>query len=1198
MRITPTYIAELVNFYSNSEQPDWRFDPLGKDMRNLQVQGAAKIYNLLETYGIALLADEVGMGKTIQALTVCAALWNEKPNARVLVLAPRDEIAQNWSKEYQTFVRHHYRANDNIVKSISGQEPIKKMVYCQNLYQLVHEVQQGWGQLFIGKISSFSSLMSRKDIINRIERLEIKATEKIKKLQHVRDKVLNNEVTALLRNEILNHAEYKQPYFDLIIIDEAHYFRNKNGESLRVGAATEFFGNPLEPKTIPIAKKVLLLTATPNHSSSKDIESVISYFTTQFAGKSYQSILESICVRRLRRLSENGYNKYNYRKEIPSQSSFSENPLAEIFFGLYQHELAKEINLRKQERASGKGALQMMKYLEGVEFIPFEKTVENELEIESESNNISSDFTNGSDAELLLNISTKFKQIFGDAPGHPKYNKLIEDLTFNHKQEKAVVFVRRIPSVYEISKRVIDFYDKEMWSIFKGLPLGEFSIEKMDRRQFKKITQSVNEELEEEIVSDSKEQEKNIPSSQVLNFFKVVKNDSVRTTDASNFRLRFNHSKPNVFGLFFSPGADYFSEPYTSLKSYRFEVGTDRLENYYSSALIHRCNRLDDAISKDILSSLLGKLPIENTAEQRSETLHTLITIFWEVYLADESIASAVRDKVKTTYQEFSFYEKEAFSSFIEKGILLASEGIVWFYSIFLSIDRNEEDKPLFIYTKFIEAVREGIKGQRLYKQIVESILHFRQIYTKVFSINGTKMLIEETWDSFNNAQPIYPYNADNSSKKILRCFNTPFFPDFLVATSILQEGVNLQYFCDTVYHYGMAWTPGDNEQRIGRVDRMFGKIERKLQEDSSSNLHIFYPYLKDTIDEEQLARFVKRKYKEEQLIDIGMSFEEKADYSLDDNDNNAWKEFLRKPSQNEIMDPYPVDLKEFEGIKSTRKKISYYSLEDFYQSIVNSIAALAQFQPQLYIINQKNEHRILVDPVLSGGRHQPVVIELVYDHIGSGFTGKSVYCLKMKTPLAPYTKYRHLKDLFYDEAIQSVYHPGVKLCIDPVQMGGNSWGIYMSTELPLFVEDLSVNPLSVEEIQEAFSSLVICADTTESVIFQRDLKKEELNLAIGGLKKETNSVFRKAEKQNRINKWLTKGNYHVLEAMVEQSEVNSFFEKQALVMNHESLYLKTFRENDVWKHQVAFLNKDAFKDELDLLEKHYKVFLNEKNWK
>lgn len=152
-------------------------------MRNLQVQGAAKVYNLLEVQKLALLADEVGMGKTIQALAVCAALWNEKPDARVLILAPRDEIAQNWLREYQTFIRHHYRSNDNVVKSISGQEPVKKMIYCQNLYKLVHEIQQGWGKLFIGKISSFSSLMSRKDIIGRVEQLNIRGTARLKQLQ-------------------------------------------------------------------------------------------------------------------------------------------------------------------------------------------------------------------------------------------------------------------------------------------------------------------------------------------------------------------------------------------------------------------------------------------------------------------------------------------------------------------------------------------------------------------------------------------------------------------------------------------------------------------------------------------------------------------------------------------------------------------------------------------------------------------------------------------------------------------------------------------------------------------------------------------------------------------------------------------------------------------------------------------------------
>ena len=126
MQITPEHISQLINFYSNTIEPKWTYDPKGTDMRNLQVKGSARVYNLLEEQKLALLADEVGMGKTIQSLAVCAALWNEKPDAKILILAPRDEIAKNWEKEYQTFIRHHYRHNDNIVKSISGHEPVKK----------------------------------------------------------------------------------------------------------------------------------------------------------------------------------------------------------------------------------------------------------------------------------------------------------------------------------------------------------------------------------------------------------------------------------------------------------------------------------------------------------------------------------------------------------------------------------------------------------------------------------------------------------------------------------------------------------------------------------------------------------------------------------------------------------------------------------------------------------------------------------------------------------------------------------------------------------------------------------------------------------------------------------------------------------------------------------------------------------------
>jgi superfamily II DNA or RNA helicase len=1207
VKITPEYISQLINFYSNTIEPEWSYSPLAKDMRNLQVKGAARIFNLLEEKKIALLADEVGMGKTIQALAVCAALWNEKPDAKILILAPRDEIAKNWEKEYQTFIRHHYRHNDNIVKSISGHEPVKKLIYCSNLYNLVHEIQQEWGQLFIGKISSFSSLMAKKDVIEWLENLNIKGLSRARRLAPLKDEEFNNEIARLLKNEIVQYAKGNKPYFDLIIIDEAHYFRKKEGDgiknnSLKVNTAREFFGNPQSNDYIPISGKILLMTATPNHSSSKDIGNIVSYFTKKYADVSYKTILDNICVRRLRRLSKRGVNKYNYRKEIPSPSDFKDNPLSEMFFGLYQHELAKEINKSKSGKQGGRGISRMMKYLEGVEFIPFEKPQQPEEESEDDVKSNSSDYTIGSDAQLLLGISKRFQEIFNENPKHPKYDKLVEDLTIKHHGEKAVVFVRRIPSVFEIAKRIIEFYDKKMWDRLKIANLGSLSYEKLDRASFKKVNSKIEISNDEDIdfAMDGEVDERNIPSSKVLNLFKIVKNSSIKSTHASNFRLRFNHSKPNIFAIFFSPGEDYFSKPYEDLYSLRFIVGKEELENYYNSALIHRTTKIsEEAISKDILSALLPKNSIEDSGEIKDFKIQTLFTIFWDVFLSDPEIAMEQKRTIESTYRSFTYYEKEAFSNFIEKGILLASVGIIWFYEIYRKIQEGEDDKPIFVYQNFVNAVKLGLRNAKLYNQIQESILHFRPIYTKVFSINGDKKLLEETWDSFNNAQPIYPYNAANSNQKVLRSFNTPFFPDILVATSVLQEGVNLQYFCNTIYHYGMAWTPGDNEQRIGRIDRMFGKIERLLDEDENSCLNIYYPYLKDTIDEEHLGRFAKRKYKEEALIDQGKAFEETADFALEENDNDSWKSFLRIPNRNEMNDPFPVNSNHFNDIKTPPLRKSESSLTGFYYSIINALKGLSSYEPEIYFVNQNENQKLLIDPTLNGNRKQPVIIELIFDNIGTGFQGKSVFCLRMRTPLESYSKFKFLRKKFNESSpLQNLYLPGIKLCLDPSQTGGSSWGLYMVTELPLFITNLNENPLSIEEIQDAFVNLIKFADHTEKEIFEKDLQKEELNLPVNNPHTNNNANFRKSKKQVIADHWIEEDGFFILEEEVEvENKKYSDIERQALIDNHNNFYVKTFKRNGKWLYQVSMITKDAHKVELQLLEKHFKVVINKMVW-
>ena len=1189
--ITPEYISSLVSFNASKTNEEWQYNPMGKDMFNLQAQGASRIYNILEEHKVALLADEVGMGKTIQALSVCVALWNENPNARILILVPRDEILSNWEKEYQTFIRHHYKHHDDIVKALSGQIPVKKLIRCANLFDLVKEIQSDWGKFFIGKISSFSNLMSREDIVERVETLGIKNLTKLKNLSGNRDYKLNNEIASLLKNEIVNYADGNKPYFDLVIIDEAHYFRHKDGDSLRVQTAEEIFGRPGKDRLL--SKKVLLMTATPNHSSSRDINNIVSYFSNRFKGWEHTKILEHICVRRLRRLGKGSYNKYMYREEKEAESNFNNNPLGEMFFALYQHQLAKQLK-EQQEASSGRGVSRMMKYLEGVEFIPFEKSNTEEQE---EGKQLATDFSSGSDASILHGLSNKFRDIFGTDPSHPKYEKLVADLTLNHNGEKAVVFVRRIPSVFEIAKRIMDFYDKQFWSKMQHGEYASLNFEKLDRKSFKRFSQSETIDMDDvdETQLDAENDKSNIPTSKVINLFKKSKSDAIRSTDASNFRLRFTRSKPGIFTMFFSPCEDYFSAPYQQMVSYRYDVSGRQLDNYFNSALLHRTNKIEDhnATQQEILSVLLTKQPLNQDELDIKETIPTLFTLFWNIFLSDEGIDDAKRNNLKYIYKSYSHYEKEAFSAFIEKAALYASEAMIWFYEIYRKIRAEENDNVVSTYLRFCEEIKLDLKSKKLYQQIQESILHFKNMYTKVFSINGEQKLLEEKWDNFDNAQPIYPYNADNSSKKVLSCFNTPFYPDMLVATSVLQEGVNLQYFCNNVYHYGMAWTPGDNEQRIGRIDRMFGKIERLLDEkQEDARLHIYYPYLKNTIDEEQLRRFIKRKFNEENLIDRGMSIDSQGEVNYQENDNDSWKLFLRKPETTEKKDPFPVDINSFNKIPKYNIKTSKFnSLQPIFHSIINAIEEIKEIELSCFFVENSESPKILIDPTLNSSRKQPVIIELILDSIGTGAMKQTLYCLQMKTPLASNKKFNELKRRFYEsEAIQSLYKPGIKLCLDASNSSGN-WGIYMSVELPLFLSKLNENPLSREEIQRSFLNLVYCADQTEKELLNKDLQKEELNVSV--IKATSSSQFQLREKKGsyRSEEWQQKNGFFILENKYPLI-TNKENEKNSFIYNHENLFVKSFIGNGYFHHQVSHLTDDAQKIELQVLEKHWEVFL------
>ena len=1218
--ITPAYINELVDFYPHPPAEGWSFDPQGYDMRSQQVKGAAQLFNLLEREKIALLADEVGMGKTIQALSVMAALWRHKPEARVLIFAPRDEIARNWQREYENFIRQHYRHHDNIVKTVIGSDAANPMVYCYNLYDLVDEIKQGWAKCFIGKISSFSNLQSRQNVKEMLQALGIRESNHLRSAERSKERY-TREIASLLREEVNAQTPKRKPFFDLLIIDEAHYFRHKNGNSLRVNTASAFFGDP-SGKDTPLAERVLLLTATPNHTSSDDIRNIISYFSTRLAAKTHEQILDALCVRRLRRLSSHALNKYNYRNELEAPSDFEHNPRGEMFFGIYQHELARLINKTKGGGNSGGGITRIMRYLEGVEFIPFDSTRESDREDltdddsdEKEGNSTSVDFSTGEDAHILRDISGKYQAIFKENPRHPKYDRLVEDLTVRKEASrsentgepytsdgKALVFVRRIASVYEIAKRVLDWYDQQMWNeMLKDPRYSGTEWYNVSRRTFKKASSDAEADIHSVTDQDLADQvldaeQSNIPSSRVLDLFKTMKNDSIRSTDASNFRNAFRASKGNVFSLFFSPAADYAEAPYREFSLLRFEeTKRETKEHYYYSALLQRVSTLaDPAVAKDIQSRVLNKTPLGLSQQLSGKPLSTLLTIYWEV-LEQSTLTRKAIAEIRSAYARLSPYQHEGLASFIEKGTLLASEGVVWLYIAYGEAGAGNQGEPLKRYQRFTELVRERLVHTRLFNQISDCILHFRNIHTKVFGIGQEIRLLDHEWDNFNNAQPIYPYNADNKNQQVILSFNTPFFPDILVATSVLQEGVNLQYFCKTIYHYGTAWTPGDNEQRIGRIDRMFGLIERDLNNNVASSLPIYYPYLKDTVDQEHLSRFIKRKTQAEELIDKGKVMPDLDRYALEENQNDDWTGHLRKPSRGFKPDPYPVDMKSFRGILKTTIDHPIDYLEQFSASIIHAIRELDEIKPEVYVVQQKENYKIIVDPQLSNDRRQPVIIEYVYDPIGSGYRQEPVYCLRMKTPLAQATYWKLVRKRFYEnQDIMKEYGPGIKMCLDITgQSSSTHWGLYMSCELPLFYMQLRENPLSIHELEHALVHLIHCADMTEQILMDKqDIELSDLNMEYSRPDRNGRHLLRKTGRSQNTTRWHREGEYLILEEAIRNKTNEP--ERESWSLNHKHLYVKFIPTKGGMTAQTAYLATDAQKEELQILEKHLHVVTGE----
>lgn len=72
----------------------------------------------------------------------------------------------------------------------------------------------------------------------------------------------------------------------------------------------------------------------------------------------------------------------------------------------------------------------------------------------------------------------------------------------------------------------------------------------------------------------------------------------------------------------------------------------------------------------------------------------------------------------------------------------------------------------------------------------------------------------------------VYGDTPPETRDRLAQAFNSPLFPEILISSSVMGEGIDLHRFCRHVIHHDGFWNPSTLEQQTGRLDRIRSKAE------------------------------------------------------------------------------------------------------------------------------------------------------------------------------------------------------------------------------------------------------------------------------------------------------------------------------------------------------------------------------------
>ena len=177
-------------------------------------------------------------------------------------------------------------------------------------------------------------------------------------------------------------------------------------------------------------------------------------------------------------------------------------------------------------------------------------------------------------------------------------------------------------------------------------------------------------------------------------------------------------------------------------------------------------------------------------------------------------------------------------------------------------------------------AVRRAFRGETGLRAVLKTFLDFLQeqctpkeckdYIEAVANIQTGDMTGREAMSSFQadeltgqgrrdlllpNVRLVNGATSPDTRQRLMLTFNSPFFPEILICSNVLAEGVDLQRYCRYVIHHDLDWNPSVLEQRTGRLDRIGAKVERCGQP-----IQVYLPYVAETQDEKMYRVVIDRE--------------------------------------------------------------------------------------------------------------------------------------------------------------------------------------------------------------------------------------------------------------------------------------------------------------------------------------------------